>query len=224
MTDRYSLKVPTDFTDPMEWRAYVRAKVSPEEVDFTLAYGRTALFLRFYELREEGLPEEYSAELNRIEGLSDPVRTESLVALNERIFVAMTQLLVASAASSFGDESATPRELIDKLLDYLARRNPSFAPWTHYSKQVQQQPDAPCWEEYVASEWTDGGEDEIAFAILMGQLGKLLALFHDRNVALPPLYFERIWFLHNLRTSERILQARAVVQGLLETLQSCASA
>ena len=101
---------------------------------------------------------------------------------------------------------------------------PSFALWTHYSKFIQQQPDAPCWEEYVANECKDGAEGEIEFTLLMGDLGKLLALFRDRNLALPPLYFERISFLHHLRGPERNLQARAVVQGLLEVIASCASA
>jgi len=49
MTEKHSLKMLTDFSDPKEWRAYVRATVPPEDVDFTLAYGRTMLFLRFYE-------------------------------------------------------------------------------------------------------------------------------------------------------------------------------
>ena len=51
MTNMQTLKLPTDFSDPKEWRAYVRATVPPEDVEFTLAYGRTALFLRFYEVR-----------------------------------------------------------------------------------------------------------------------------------------------------------------------------
>ncbi len=224
MTDKHSLKLPTDFSDPKEWRAYVRATVQPEDVDFALAYGRTALFLRFYEVRGERFPEEFRAELTRIDGLSDPARTEFLVALNDRILAAMTQLLVTPPASSAGNEPVTPRELIDRLLDNLARRNPGFALWTHYSEFVQQQPDASCWEEYVASECKDGAEGEIEFTLLMGDLGKLLALFRDRNHALPPLYFERISFLHHLRGPERNMQARAVVQGLLEVIASCASA
>jgi hypothetical protein len=198
--------------------------VPPEDVDFTLAYGRTALFLRFYEVRGERLPEEFRAELTRIDGLSDPARTESLVTLNDRILAAMTQLLVTSPASSAFDEAGTPRELIGNLLDNLARNNPCFALWTHYSKFVQQQPDAPCWEEYVANECKDGADGEIEFTLLMGDLGKLLAFFRNRNLALPPHYFERISFLHRLRGPERNLQARAVVQGLLEVIASCASA
>jgi hypothetical protein len=224
MTEKHSLKLPTDFSDPKEWRAYVRATVQPEDVEFTLAYGRTTLFLRFYEVRGERFPEEFRAELTRIDGLSDPARTESLVTLNDRILAAMTQLLVISPASSAFDEAGTPRELIGNLLDNLARNNPCFALWTHYSKFVQQQPDASCWEDYVANECEDGAESEIEFTLLMGDLGKLLALFRDRNLALPPLYFERIAFLHHLRGPERNLQARAVVQGLLEVIASCASA
>jgi hypothetical protein len=224
MTDKHSLKLPTDFSDPKEWRAYVRATVQPEDVDFTLAYGRTALFLRFYEVRGERFPEEFRAELMRINGLSDPVRTKSLIALNDRILAATTQLLVTPAASSVFDEAGTPRKLIDNLLDNLARNNPSFALWTHYSQFVQQQPEAPCWQEYVANEFRDGAKDEIEFTLLMGDLGKMLVLFRDRNLALPPLYFERIEFLHHLRGPERNLQARAVVQGVLEVIASCASA
>ena len=224
MTDKHSMKLPTDFSDPVEWRAYVRATVQPEDVNFTLAYGRAALFLRFYEVRGERFPEEFRAELTRIDGLSDPVRTESLVVLNGRILAAMTQLLATPAASSAFDEAGTPRELIDKLLDNLARNSPRFALWAHYSKLVQQQPEALCWEDYVANECGGGAESEVAFTLLMGDLGKLLVLFRDRNLALPPLYFERILFLHLLRTSERTLQARAVVQGLLEVIASCASA
>lgn len=224
MTDKHSLKLPTDFSDPKEWRAYVRATVPTEDVDFMLAYGRTMLFLRFYEVRGERFPEEFRAELTRIDGLSDPVRTASLVALNDRILAAMTQFLVTPAASSVFDEAGTPRKLIGNLLDYLARSNPSFALWIYYSKIVQHQPDAPCWQEYVANECKDGADGEIEFTLLMGDLDKLLALFRDRQLALPPLYFERISFLHHLRGPERNLQARTVVQGLLEVITSCASA
>ena len=224
MTEKHSLKLSTDFSDPKEWRAYVRATVPPEDVEFTLAYGRTTLFLRFYEVRGERFPEEFRAELTRIDGLSDPVRIASLVALNDRILAATTQLLVTPAAPSTFDEAGTRGELIDNLLDNLVRNNPCFALWTHHSKFVQQQFEAPCWEDYVANECKDGAEGEIEFTLLMGDLGKLLALFRDRNLALPPLYFERIAFLHHLRGPERNLQARAVVQGLLEVIASCASA
>jgi hypothetical protein len=57
MGDRIQLKSPTDFADPKDWRAYIRATVSPEEVDYTLAFGRTMLFIRFYEGRGLSFPE-----------------------------------------------------------------------------------------------------------------------------------------------------------------------
>jgi len=224
MADKHSMKLPTDFSDPKEWRAYVRATVRPEEVDFTLAYGRTALFLRFYEVRGERFPEDLRAELTRIEGLSDPVRTESLVALNNRILASTAQRLVTHAAFSTFDQAGTPRELIDNLLGNLARNNPCFALWAHYSKIVQRQPEAPSWEDYVADECRDGAEGEIEFTLLMGDLGRMLVLFRNGNLTLPPLYLERISFLHRLRGPERNLQARAVVQGLLEVIASCTSA
>ena len=113
MTEKHSLKMPTDFSDPKELRAYVRATVPPEDVDFTLAYGRTMLFLRFYKVRGERFPEEFRAELTRIDGLSDPVRTASLVKLNDRILSATTQFLTTRAASSLGNETKAQRELID---------------------------------------------------------------------------------------------------------------
>ena len=229
MAGRIQLKLPSDFTDPKEWRAYVRQTVPPEEVDFTLAHGRTALFIRFYEIRSQVLPQEFRTELNRIEGLRDPERTESLVTLNGRIFAAMTQLIqrpaeAANHKARLNAAPAIPRGSAEDLLDYLAKKNPNYALWSHYTKQVQQGPDAPSWEEFVEKKFDGTDGDEVEFTLLMGQLGKLLLHYRDRNAALPPLYFERIWFLHLLRGAEQNLQARAVVQGLAEAIRSCASA
>jgi hypothetical protein len=167
--------------------------------------------------------------LNRIEGLRDPERTESLVALNGRIFAAMTQLIqrpaeAANHKARLNAAPAIPRGSVEDLLDYLAKKNPNYALWSHYTKQVQQDPDAPSWEEFVEKEFDGADGDEVEFTLLMGQLGKLLLHYRDRNAALPPLYFERIWFLHLLRGAEQNLQARAVVQGLAEAIRSCASA
>jgi len=229
MAGKIQLKLPSDFTNPKEWRAYVRQTVPPEEVDFTLAHGRTTLFIRFYEIRPQVLPQEFRTELNRIEGLRDPERTESLVALNGRIFTAMTQLIqrpaeAANHKARLNAAPAIPCGSVEDLLDYLAKNNPNYALWSHYTKQVQQGPDAPSWEEFVEKEFDGADNDEVEFALLMGQLGKLLLHYRDRNAALPPLYFERIWFLHLLRGAEQNLQARAVVQGLAEAIRSCASA
>jgi hypothetical protein len=229
MGDKIQLKSPTDFADPKDWRAYIRATVPPEDVDYTLALGRTMLFIRFHEVRELSFPEEFRAELKRIEELRDPERTALLEALNGRIFAAMTQLLliasrVANPATAGNAVPTSPRETVVNLLDYLEKKNPFFALWTHYTNQTQQTPDAPGWEEFAEEEFHGAGDPEVEFTLLMGQLGKVLVIVRDRNLVLPALHLERIWFLHHLRGPERNLQARAVVHGLVEALQSCASA
>jgi hypothetical protein len=229
MGNKVQLKSPTDFANPKDWKAYIRETVTPEEVDYTLAFGRTMLFIRFYEVRGLSFPEEFRAELNRIEELRDPERTALLEALNGRIFTAMTQLLLiasegANSATTTSAVPTSPREAVTNLLDYLARKNPFFALWTHYTKQIQQTPNAPTWEEFVEKEFHGADDPEAEFTLLMGQLGKILVIFRDRNLILPPLHLERIRFLHRLRGPERNLQAVAVVHGLMEALQSCASA
>ena len=229
MTDKIPLKSPTDFADPKDWRAYIRETVPPNEVDYTLAFGRTTLFIRFYERRGLSFPNEFRTELNRIEDICEPERTALLEALNDRIFAAMTQLLLGTseAANSATVASAgptSPRETVETLLDYLTKKNPSFALWTHYSKQLQHTPDAPTWEEFVAKEFNGADDPEAEFTLLMGRLGKILVIFRDRNLVLPSLHLERIQFLHHLRGPERNLQARAIVQSLLEVIVPCASA
>jgi hypothetical protein len=229
MADNIPLISPTDFADPKDWRAYIRETVPPNEVDYTLAFGRTTLFIRFYEGRGLSFPDEFSAELNRIKDIREPERTALLEVLNDRIFTAMTQLLLGTseAANSAIVASAEPtnsRETVENLLDYLAKKNASFALWTHYSKQIQQAPDAPTWEEFVAKEFNGANDSEAEFTLLMGQLGRLLAIFRDRNLVFPTLHLERIQFLHHLRGPERNLQARAIVQYLLEVIAPCSSA
>ena len=66
--------------------------------------------------------------------------------------------------------------------------------------------------------------DEVAFAHAMVELDKLLGIFRDRNLALPSLGFERIWFLHYLRGPERMAQTRAVLGMLTAELAPCTSA
>jgi hypothetical protein len=229
MGDKVQLKSPTDFANPKDWRAYIRETVPPEEVDYTLAFGRTMLFTRFYEVRGLSFPEAFRAEINRIEELRDPERTALLEALNDRIFAATTQLLLTTSETSNSVTTTcavptNPRETVANLLDYLAKKNPLFALWTHYTKQIQLPPNAPTWEEFVEKRFHRADDPEAEFTLLMGQLGTILVIFRDRNLVLPPLHLERIWFLHHLRGPERNLQARAVVHGLMEALQSCASA
>ena len=229
MTDKIPLKSPTDFADPKDWRAYIRETVPPNEVDYTLAFGRTTLFIRFYEGRGLSFPDEFSAELNRIEDIREPERTALLEALNGRIFTVMTQLLLgnseaADSATVASAETTSPRETVANLLDYLAKKNASFALWTHYLKQIQQAPDAPTWEEFVAKEFNGADDPEVEFTLLMDRLGKILVIFRDRNLVLSALHLERIQFLHHLRGPERNQQARAIVQDLLEVIAPCASA
>jgi hypothetical protein len=229
MADKIPLKSPTDFADPKDWREYIRETVPPNEVDYTLAFGRTTLFIRFYEGRKLSFPVEFRTELNRIKDIREPERTALLEALNGRIFAAMTQLLLgtseaANSATGAIVEPTSPRETVENLLDYLAKKNASFALWTHYSKQIQQTPDATTWEEFVEKEFNGADDPEVEFTLLMGQLGKILVIFRDRNLILPALYLERIQFLHHLRGPERNQQARAIVQDLLEVIAPCASA
>lgn len=228
MGDKLQLKSPSDFADPKDWRAYIRKTVPPEDVDYMLAFGRTTLFIRFHEVRGLSFPEEFRAELMRIEELRDPERTATLEALNDRIFTAMTQLILNTsdaANSSIASTAPTsPRETVVNMLDYMAKKNPFFALWSHYREQIQHASDAPAWEEFVAKEFHGANDPEAEFTLLMGQLGKILVIFRDRNLILPRLHLERIRFLHNLLGPERNLQARAIVQGLLEVIASCTSA
>ena len=229
MGDKVQLKSPTDFADPKDWRAYIRETAPPEEVDYALAFGRTTLFIRFYEVRGLSFPEEFRAELKRIEQHREPERTALLEALNGKILAALTQLLLTTSEA---ENSATiasamvtsPHEAVANLLDYLAKKNASFALWTHYTRQIQLIPDALTWEEFVAKEFNGADDPEAEFTLLMGQLGKLLAIFRDRTLVLPALDLERIQFLHHLRGPERNQQARAIVQTLLEVIAPCASA
>ena len=100
MADKIPLKSPTDFADPKDWRAYIRETVPPNEVDYTLAFGRTTLFIRFYEGRGLSFPDEFRTELNRIKDIREPERTALLEALNGRIFAAMTQFLLGNSEAA----------------------------------------------------------------------------------------------------------------------------
>jgi hypothetical protein len=231
MNDMLQMKLPTDFAGPEEWKEYVWQTVSEEEVPYTLAFGRTSMFVRFYETRNQPFPVRFRDELGDIIQLRDPVRTEALEELNGQILADMTQFLLAASqpqpANSGNSDNvapATPRELVDDLLDYLAKENPYFALWAGYTKQAEQEDNRGSLEEFVAKEIAAATDQDVEFAILMGQLGNLLRHFRDRGIALPRHSFERIWFLHYLRGAERNMQTRAIVQGLTEAMGSCAFA
>ena len=228
MDRKPQLKSPTDFAHPDEWRQYVRQTVSPDEADYTLAFGRTILFARFYEVRNQPFPDRFLSELAAIGQLHDPERTEALEALNDRIFADMTQFLLAAKpkVSERVEISipVSPCELIDELAAYLAKENPYYALWIQYTSLAERANGEFAWEEFVAQELGDGTKEETEFALLVGQLAKLLTFFRDRNLALPPHFSGRVWFLHYLPGAERNAHARALVQELAEAIRSCACA
>jgi len=162
------------------------------------------MFVRFYETRNQPFPVRFRDELGDIIQLRDPVRVQALEALNGRIFADMTQFLFVAAQPANSEKSdgvapASPRELVDDLLDYLAKENPYFALWAGYPNQVEQGDNRVSWEEFVANELTAATDQDVEFTVLMGQLGKVLCHFRDRELALPPHSFERLWFLHHVR-------------------------
>ena len=229
MDRKTQLKSPTDFAHPDEWLQYVRQAVSPNEVGYTLAFGRTIMFARFYEARHQPFPDRFLSELATIGQLHDPERAEALEALNDRIFADMTQFLLAAARPELSERveistPASPRELIDELAAYLAKENPFYALWVRYNSPASKPNGELTWEEFVARELGNGANEEIEFALLVGQLAKLLTYFRDRNLALPPHFSGRVWFLHYLPGAERNAHTRALEQELAEAMGSCASA
>lgn len=229
MDRKPQLKSPTDFAHPHEWREYVRQTVSPDEVGYTLAFGRTIMFARFYEARNQPFPDRFLSELAAIGQLHDPERTEALEALNDRIFADITRFLLAAAGPEVSERIETdtrisPRELIDELAAYLAKENPFYALWVRYTSPVSEPNGGLAWEEFVAQELGGGTREEIEFVLLVGQLAKLLTYFRERNLALPPHFSGRVWFLHYLPGAERNAHTRALIQELTEATGSCTCA
>jgi hypothetical protein len=209
MHDKVRTKSPADFGNPDEWRQYVERTVPPEEVAYTLAFRRTILFARFYEARNRALPRRFCADLAELVSLPEPERTCALEALNGQIFADMTQFLCSTAQikhqSHAGCGDMDSRRLIDELITVVLSNSQR-------------------WEEFAATSAGATEEQDIEFATLMVQLGRLLLHFREQNLALPAHTFSRSWFLHCLRGTERNAHARAVVQDLTEALHSCAFA
>jgi hypothetical protein len=228
MTQKLPLKSPSDFPNNADWRLYVRQTVAEADVDYELARGRTTLFVDFYSTRKQPFPKRFEAELVTIERLSDPERTAALEALNARILGDMAQFLFTAATSDRGKSESifptTPSGIVDDLLAHLRKRNPYFAIWARYIDKVQRTEDAPPWEEFAPRQLGVEAGDELDFTLYMAQLGRLLHQYRDDNLALPPRVFYQIWFLHNVREKERNLQARVLVQQLVEAMTPCASA
>jgi hypothetical protein len=103
----------------------------------------------------------------------------------------------------------TPRQAVEELVQHLLQKNPHFARWK---------------EQRVSGESGLTEPNNAEFASAMADLDKLLMVFWDRDQALPPLVFERVWFLHYLREPERMLQTRAVLSMLTAEISPCTSA
>src|SRR5580658_2912114 len=219
---------PANFGNHDEWLAYVRSEIPIAEQAYELTLGRTGLFRSLYRVRQLEFPRQFAEELERVDKLHDPERTAALEALNDTIFQSLTKHLLECArlvnAGNDAQAPASPQAQIDQLLSHLVQRNPYFARWTEYKKGVADHEIVEKWDEYLLQ--TLGGEStgEVAFAHAMVELDKLLGIFRDRNLALPSLGFERIWFLHYLRGPERMAQTRAVLGMLTAELASCTSA
>jgi hypothetical protein len=219
---------PANFSSHDEWLTYVHSEIPVAEQAYELAIERTQLFRSFYRIRQLEFPSPFAVELERIHKLHEPERTAALEALNDTIFRSLTKHLFECArATNAGNEAkapVSPQAQIDQLLSHLAQRNPYFARWIEYKKGVADREILEKWDEYLLE--TLGGEsvDEVAFAHAMVELDKCLGIFRDRNLALPSLGFERIWFLHYLRGPERMAQTRAVLGMLTAKLAPCTSA
>lgn len=222
-----STMTPVSFNSHDEWLAYVRNEIPVAEQAYELAIGRTQLFRSFYRIRQLEFPGQFAVELERIDKLHDPERTAALEALNDRIFQSLTKHLFECARPTNARcEAKAPVSLqaqIDQLLSHLAQRNPYFARWIEYKKGVADHEIVEKWDEYLLQTLGAESADEIAFAHTMVELDKLLGIFRDRNLPLPSLGFERIWFLHYLRGPERMAQTRAVLEMLTAELAPCTS-
>jgi hypothetical protein len=223
-----SRMTPANFSNHDEWLAYVRSEIPGAEQPYELAMGRAELLRSFYQIRRLEFPSQFAVELERIDKLHDPERTAALEALNDRIFQSLTKHLIECArptnAGNDVQEPVSPQAQIDQLLSHLAQRNPYFARWVEYKNDVADHEIVEKWDEYLHQTLGAESADEAAFAHSMVELDKLLGIFRDRNLALPSLGFERIWFLHYLRGPERMVQTRAVLGILTAELVPCTSA
>lgn len=228
MTQKPPLKSPGDFSNNALWRAYVRQNVAQADVDYVLARGRITLFVKFYEARKQPFPDNFATELLVIELLPEPERTARLEVLNNHVMADMGQFLFTAAPPKPGRSESifptTPSEIVEDLLAHLRKRNPYFAIWARYRENIEHAEDALAWEEFAARELGQDFGGELTFTLRMAELGKLLQRYRDGGLALPPRAYYQICLLHNVRGKERNLQARVLVQQLLEAMTSCASA
>lgn len=221
-------KTPSKFTSHDDWLSYVRREIAVSDQSYALAFGRVDLFRGFYGMQRHEFPAPFGTELQRINEMHEPERTAATETLNKAILANLTQLLAdQSPPSPTARDPLAPRsshEQIHQLRSHLARNNPYFALWTAYKNGEREQLIAEDWHQYLLQQLGTESGEEIAFAHAMVELDKLLTLFHDRNWALPGLSLDRIWFLHLLRSPERMLQTRALLGTLTAESTACTSA
>jgi len=221
-------KRPSNFGSHDDWLAHVRREIPAPEQPYALAFGCMELFRRFYRMQGLPFPTEFALENERIETMHDPERTLALETLNDAIFRSLTALLFnrARSTTSIDDRQtpASPRKEIEGLFNHLRQKNRYFAHWAAYKRGVSDRSVAEEWDEYLLQELGTQCAEEIAFTHAMVELDRLLTFFHDENLHLPRLAFERIWFLHYLRGPERMAQTHAVLGMLMAELEACTSA
>jgi hypothetical protein len=221
-------RTPSDFGSHDDWLAHVRSDVPPAEQPCAVALGRVELFRNFYRMQGLPFPTQFANELKRIETMHDPGRTLALETMNDAIFRTLTMYLLNRVRPLTSiDEWQTPtspRKQIEELFNHLRQKNPYFAQWATYKRGVSDRSVADEWGDYLVQELGPQCAEEIEFTRAMVELDRLLTLFHDENLALPSLAFERIWFLHYLRGPERMAQTRAVLGMLMAELEACTSA
>ena len=218
---------PSDFTNHNDWLSYVRSEIDVSDQPYALAFGRIDLFRSFYQMQGRPFPTQFAEELERIETLHDPERAVALGALNDSIIASLTKQLFDRLPPTPSDDDSrrpSPQEEIQILRNHLAQQNPYFRLWVVYKRSVSDCSVAGSWDVYLLQELGSESDEETAFARAMVELDTLVTLFHDGNLALPSLTFERIWFLHSLRGPERMLQTRAVLGMLTAELAACTSA
>lgn len=221
-------RTPSDFRSHDDWLTHVRCEIPIPERPYALAVGRIDLFQSFYRMQGLPFPVQFAEELERIKTLHDSGRTDALEALNDAIFRSLTMHLFSRAqpTTSIDEQQkpASPRRQVQELLSHLAQKNPYFALWSGYKSGATDRSVAEEWDDYLAQELGPQCVEEIEFTRSMVELDRLLTQFHDDNLPLPRLAFERIWFLHYLRGPERMAQTRAVLGTLMAELGACTSA
>ena len=221
-------KTRSDFGSHDDWLVHILSDLPAPKRSYALASGRMELFRSFYRMQGLPFPAQFVKDLERIEMLHTPERTAELKSLNDVFLRSLTKHLFNRVRPTISERDAQaqtcPRKQIGQLLNHLAQKNPYFALWVAYKRSVSDHSIAEDWDEYLRQKLGTESTQDIAFALAMAELDRILGIFRDQNRALPSLSFERIWFLHCLRGPERMAQTRAALGMLTAELTACMSA